>query len=118
MSFETVYPVWSDYEKGKVLRPRKGSASFSFDLDVKDDKYYHLFTVGGSTQYFAWKCETEAPPQYLLLDDSLDTEHAENAQYCLSFSEEKPIDYIKKAYKKILFPVVFIHHVVTMTPVE
>lgn len=116
MGFERVYPVWSDYEKGKVLRPHKGSASFSFDLDVREDKYYHLFTVGGSTQYFAWKCETEAPAQYLLLDDSLDTEHAENAQYCLSFSEDKPIDYIKRAYKKILFPVVFIHHVVTTKP--
>lgn len=118
MSFETLYPVWSDFEKGKVLRPDKGSVSFSFDLDVKEDKYYHLFTVGGSTQYFAWKCETEAPAQYLLLDDSLETAHAENAQYCLSFSEEKPIDYIKKAYKKIMFPVVFIHHVVTTKPTE
>lgn len=116
MSFEKLYPVWSDHEKGKVLRPHKGSASFSFDLDVREDKYYHLFTVGNSTQYFAWKCETEAPHQYLLLDDSLDVEHAENAQYCLSFSEEKPIDYLKRAYKKILFPAVFIHHVVTMKP--
>lgn len=118
MSFEKFYPVWSDYEKGKVLRANKGSASFSFDLDVKDDKYYHLFTVGTSTQHFAWKCETEAPFQYLLLDDSLDTEHAETAQYCLSFSEEKTIDYIKRAYKKVLFPVVFIHHVVTTKPTD
>ena len=118
MSFEKFYPVWSDYEKGKDLRANKGSASFSFDLDVKDDKYYHLFTVGTSTQHFAWKCETEAPFQYLLLDDSLDTEHAETAQYCLSFSEEKTIDYIKRAYKKVLFPVVFIHHVVTTKPTD
>jgi hypothetical protein len=118
MSYERLIPVWEDREKGVLLHPKKQGASFSFDFEAKEDKNYHLFTVGNSTQYFAWKAESDAPMQYLLLDDSLDTEHAESTQYSLSLCSEKPEEYVRRAYKKVRFPKIYVHHHVTTKPVD
>lgn len=118
MSFETYYPVWCDYEKGKTIRPKKAGATFTFDLTPEADKRYRLFTVGTSAQSDLWKDEPNGPYQYSLLNDSLDTDHAVNGYYALSFCEEEPKPFIRRAYKKILFPVVLGHHHVPPAPAE
>lgn len=116
MSFETYYPVWCDYEKGKTIRPKKAGATFTFDLTPEADKRYRLFTVGTSAQSNLWKDEPNGPYQYSLLNDSLDTDHAVNGYYALSFCEEEPRPFIRRAYKKILFPVILGHHHVPEAP--
>ena len=116
MSFETYYPIWCDYEKGKTIRPRKAGATFTFDLTPEADKRYRLFTVGTSAQSDLWKDEPNGPYQYSLLNDSLDTDHAVNGYYALSFCEEEPRPFIRRAYKKILFPVILGHHHVPAAP--
>ena len=116
MNFEKRIPVWVDKQKGRLLYPKRQGMSFDFDFDAKQDKHYHLFTVGNSTQHFAWKAESDEPMQYLLLNDSLDTEHAVTTQYALSLCSEKPEEFVRRAYKKVRFPKVYVHHHVTTKP--
>ena len=118
MSFETYYPIWCDYEKGKTIRPKKEGISFTFDLTPEADKRYRLFTVGTSAQSNLWKDEPNGPHQYSLLVDSLDTEHAVNGHYAVSFTEETPRPFIRRIYKKTLFPIILGHHHVPAAPAD
>ena len=118
MSFETFHPIWSDYQNGKTIRPRKAGATFTFDLTPEADKRYRLFTVGTSAQSNLWKDEPNGPHQYSLLVDSLDTEHAVNGHYAVSFTEETPRPFIRRIYKKTLFPIILGHHHVPAAPAD
>ncbi len=104
MSFETYHLIWKTEENGKVLRPQKEGAAFTFSLEPKSNKRYRLFTVGETAQFYQWKNEPDGPAQYAQLDDSLDTEHAVNRHYCLNFSSEEPVSYVKRIHKFILWP--------------
>lgn len=104
MNFETYHLIWKTEEKGKVLRPQKEGASFTFSLEPKSDKRYRLFTVGQTNQFYQWKNEPDGPLQYAQIDDSLDTEHAVNRHYCLNFSSPKPMPFARRIHKFLVWP--------------
>ncbi len=101
VSFEKYYPVYNDQEKGVTLRPYGQIAEFGFFFDRKPNKTYRLFTAGQTTLYYYWKSEPGYPAQYHAITDSLDTEHAYKAQYCLDFSSAKPEPFVKRVHKQI-----------------
>ena len=118
MSFEAYSAIWRDYEGGRTIRPLKSGTSFEFDLVPEADKRYRLFTVGTSSQSDLWKDEPNGTHQYSLLVDSLDTEHAVNGYYAVSFCEKTPRPFIRRIYKKTLFPIVLGHHHVPEAPTD
>ncbi len=87
-------------DEGVTLRPKKKSAEFSFNLDVKDDMRYKLFCVGETSQFYWWKDEPDGRFLYRDITDGLNYENAEIDRYCLDFSAKEPFKYIKRVYKK------------------
>ena len=104
MSFEQYTPFYHDNDTGTTLRPMGKGASFVFSLDPKENTKYRLFTVGETEQYYLWKNEPDAPLQYRALSDALDTRHAIRDRYCLDLSCKRYEDYLKRVYKKIMWP--------------
>ena len=102
MAYETYTPFFDGGRDGKTLRPMGKPFSIDFDYTPEKDKRYRLFTMGETAMFFEWKCED--PTIYHEITDSLDSEHAENGRFCLDFSADLPVAYVKAAYKKILWP--------------
>lgn len=103
MSFEN-YTLLHINDEGTTIRPLKSGANFSFSLKPKKDTRYRLFTTGETEQFYFWKNEPDGPSQYHTITDSLDTEHAFHDRFCLNISTKDYNNYVKRAYKKIMWP--------------
>lgn len=90
----------SDY----VLR-RGDSASYSFsDADLSLSDHHRLYFTCEDRMHFSLKDEGQTCKLYQLIDDSLDTEHANTRRYCLNLSCDTPKAYPKRAVHKITWP--------------
>ena len=92
MSFEKYFNFFEDYENGVTVRPQK-SAEFKFSQKINDNKKYRLFVTGQTANFYLWKNEPDTPYLYRLIDDALDTENAQQDQYCLDLSCSDFFDY-------------------------
>lgn len=104
MGFETYTPLYDGGDEGVTLRPRGEGVSFSLAASVTPHTRYCLFTVGETEQYYQWKDEPDGPLQYRSITDSLDTAHAVHDRFCLNLSSDAPAPYIRRAYKKVMWP--------------
>lgn len=101
---EQVYDIFQAKQENEVVLRKGESRCFPFDAPIVKDKKYRLFVKGETTQFYLWKCEPDTPVNYHLISDSLDGEHANNAQYCLNVSRSKAHEHTWRAYKKMLWP--------------
>ena len=106
MSYEQYTPLFDGGEQGQVLRPLGRPFSFSFSYQPKENMRCRLFTVGETAMHYQWKCED--PTLYHEITDSLNSQEAEQDRFALDFSADEPFSYIKKAYKKLMWPPVLI----------
>ena len=103
MSFETYRQIYNGYDNGTTLRSGR-AAEFTFCAEKKEDARYRLFVVGQTKMFYLWKNEPDEPANYRTLVDCLDDENALNAQYCLNMSSKKDEQYVRRAYKKVMWP--------------
>ena len=104
MDFERYSRFYSGWPEGLTVRAG-GTAAFDFDLtDLVPAERHQLFVTGETMLHYFWKNEPHYPMQYRSITDALDAEHADKAQYCLDLSSEKPEKYIRRVYKKVLWP--------------
>ena len=104
MSFEKYRTIWKDGAEGTTLRAGGAGAQFAFDCDLAPDKRFRLFVTGETGLFYQWKDEPDYPKQYESIADALDPDHAFRAQYCLNLSDSAPRGYVRKLYKKIMWP--------------
>jgi len=85
------------------IRLKSGdSCNFTFYLDTPETSAKHrLFFSCEDASWYGLKNESGAELLYMLIDDSLNSEEAEQNNYCLDFSAEKPILFTKRALRKI-----------------
>lgn len=88
MNFEKYSNFFEDYENGVTVRPQK-TVEFNFAAELKPDKKYRLFVVGETATYYLWKNEPDTPTLYRLLTDALDSDNANQDQFCLDLSCKK-----------------------------
>lgn len=88
-----------------ILRPGK-EATFVFDMnDMNEEKMrFRLYFRGETVLSYMWMGEPDMERQYMQIEDALDTEHAWQSQYCLDFSQEKPVPWTKRIVKKSVWP--------------
>ena len=105
MSFEHYEKIYDGY-KGRGTTLRAGGAGMSLKLNkmAEPGKKYRLFVVGETALFYQWKDEPDYPAQYRTVTDALDTVHAHEAHYCLNLSSKQPEKYIRRVYKKVLWP--------------
>ncbi len=104
MSCESYKKIYEDHAEGAILRPRGRSRSFRFKLTGEEDKSYRLFATGETGLFYQWKNEPDNHLQYRTICDALDPNAAERGTYALKLSSKKPEGYVRRAYKKILWP--------------
>ncbi len=85
------------------IRLKSGdSCNFTFYLDTPETSAKHrLFFSCEDASWYGLKNESGAELLYMLIDDSLNSEEAEQNNYCLDFSTEKPLLFAKRALRKI-----------------
>ncbi len=95
---KTVKTDLTDY----VLK-RGQSASFRFTGEGLSESDHHcLYFTCEDRMHYALKDEPQTERLYMLIDDSLDTEHTRSRRYCLDLSCQKPMPMIaKRASTKI-----------------
>ncbi len=104
MGIEHYTRIYDGWPEGITVRPGK-SCSFRFNKDLSaSDSAYRLFICGETSLHYLWKNEPDMPYHYRSISDALDTEHACQSQYCLDLSSKKPEEYIKRIYKKAVWP--------------
>lgn len=103
MEFQHYQPFYRS-DEGITLRPGR-SAEFHFEAgeDI-DEKRARLFVTGETALFYFWKDEPDYPRQYRKIEDALDSDHADKAQFCLNLSNGPEVNYVKRAYKKVLWP--------------
>ncbi len=114
MSFEKYTRFFDGEPNGITVRPQN-SASFNFSAKKKQDTVYRLFTVGETEQFYMWKDEPDGPLHYRSIADSLNSVNAVRDRFCLDFSSNKKESYVKRAYKKLLWPPVLSY--LSMNPI-
>lgn len=73
-------------------------------LDEYDGNARHsMYFTGESSFFSAWRDEIDFQHFYGLIDDSLNTDEAEKARYCLDFSMKGGEEYVKRAVKKLVW---------------
>lgn len=115
MSFEKYTKFFDGEPDGKTVRI-KGIAEFSFSAVPQENTAYRLFTVGESEQYYMYKDEPDGPLLYRSLSDSLNTEHAVHDAFCLDFSSRRSEDFIRRTYKKVMWPPVLSYLMMSPVP--
>ena len=91
-------------KKGVTLRPNGEKKTFSFSLSPERGKRYRLFATGETALFYQWKNEPDNPNIYRSIEDSLSESEAELSAFALSLSSKAPAAFVRRAYKKILFP--------------
>lgn len=105
MSFESYEKVYDGYStRGTTLRAGGAGMSLALTKKAVAGKKYRLFVVGETALFYQWKDEPDYPAQYRTVTDALDTVHAHEAHYCLKLSSKQPEKYIRRVYKKVLWP--------------
>ena len=105
MSFESYEKVYDGYStRGTTLRAGGAGMSLALTKKAVAGKKYRLFVVGETALFYQWKDEPDYPAQYRTVTDALDTVHAHEAHYCLNLSSKQPEKYIRRVYKKVLWP--------------
>lgn len=103
MNYEKYIPLYSDPEKGTVIRPKGEGATFSFHLSKEEGKAYKFYVAGETAQNYLKKCEPACAEQYHSIEDALDSAHAVHDAFALDFSSKAPEEYVKRCFKKILW---------------
>ncbi len=104
MGFEEHRVIYENYTPGTRLDVGKPPATFNFSLDKRDGKSYRLLNVGETGLFYHWRSELDYPLRYRSIADSLNSTHTKDAQYSLDMSSDKPEHFLRKAYKKIMWP--------------
>lgn len=104
MSFEKYNRIFFAENEGALLKPFGAEKSFAFKADVKENTRYRLFTTGNTKSFYQWKTLEDYPSLYRDITDSLNTEKAEFSQYCLDFSSKEKADFVRRIYKKVMWP--------------
>ncbi|MGI5868203.1 MAG: hypothetical protein ACOX9C_01985 [Kiritimatiellia bacterium] len=102
--FERYRRIYRDYEDGLYLKPGGGAAQISFSGEGLAGRKLRLFVAGDADMHYQWKRESERPWQFHTIADSLNARHAERDHHCLDLSSEVPCPWVRRAYKKILWP--------------
>ena len=103
MIYEPIKTIKEDLSD-LVLR-RGQTATFGFDgKSLSSDNHHRLYFTCEDRMHFALKDEPQTDKLYMLIDDSLDTEHANTRRYCLNLSCDTPKEYPKRAIAKIMWP--------------
>lgn len=119
MSFENYIPIFDGGDEGVNLRPMGKAFVTEFDLDVKENKNYRLFTVGESEIFYQWKNEPNYPANYQDITDAFDSVHAEKSRFCIDFSSEKCEKFVRRIYKKLMCdPVILAYRPLTNPSLE
>ena len=89
----------------RILRSG-GSVTYAFSGEGlnADDIHRLYFTCEDRIHYF-FKDEPYGDKLYMLIDDSLNIDKAENDRFCLDLSEKFPRPFPKRAVKKVTWPV-------------
>lgn len=103
MEFQRYQPFYAS-EEGVTLRPGQ-SAAFTFEAgeDI-GERCARLLVTGETALFYLWKDEPDYPKQYRKVEDALDSAHADKAQYCLNLTNGPGVNYVKRVYKKVLWP--------------
>jgi len=117
MSFERYTKIFDGYETGRTLRAHGKGAEFSFSAQ-QDEKRRRLFVTGETALFYQWKSEPDNPAHYHTITDALDPHHAFEAQYCLDLSSKAPEEYIRRLYKKVMWPPVLSYLKMNPVPAE
>lgn len=104
MNCETYTRIYEDYTEGTVLRPQGEAKRFHFHLTGEPNKKYRLFATGETGLFYQWKSEPDFHLQYRTICDALDRQAAEKSAYALKLSSKKAENYVRRAYKKVLWP--------------
>ena len=104
MSFENYEKVYDGYKQGTTLRAGGAPMTLTLPTAARENKRYRLFVVGETAMFYQWKDEPDCPAQYRTLTDALDPVNAREAHYCLNLSSKKPEGYVRRVYKKVMWP--------------
>ena len=101
MTFEKKCVVKEDLTD-RLLR-RDETATFRFAASELDPSAHHrLYFTCEDRMHYALKDEPQTERLYMLIDDSLDTEHTRSRRYCLDLSCQQPMPMVaKRASTKI-----------------
>ena len=117
MSFERYIPFYNGYQSGgRTLRAGGEGTTFDFSLETSENRRYRLFVVGDTALYYQWKSEPGYPAHYHSIADALDSDHAFRAQYCLNLSSKEPKDYIRRIYKRVMWPPILYYMLLNPIP--
>lgn len=101
---ERQYIVRNGVKDGEIIIKSGKECAFDAILPEYDPKdRYSLYFTGESKLFSAWRDEVDFQHLYGVIDDSLNTEEAERARYCLDFSMKGGENYTKRAVKKIVW---------------
>ena len=95
MIYDRKYEIKNENEKCLL----KKDMTLSFNLngkDIKAEDRHKLFFTCEDASYVGLKNESGAEQYFMLIDDSLNYEYAENSRYCLDFSCEKAMPFAKR----------------------
>ena len=103
MSFEKVCNIKPDLTD-VILRTRQ-TAHFHFRTDtVSLSAQHRLYFTCENRMFFGWKDEQPSDKLFMLIDDALDQQHAEQDRYCLDLSCDTCKAYPKRALYKLTWP--------------
>ena len=105
MSHETYQYIYKPSEDITIRKDQSRTFEFENSSDGKNLKY-RLFFTGQTALFYYWKTEADAEMLYSSIEDALDSKQAYKCQYCLNFTNNKPVTYRKTAFKKITWPIV------------
>ncbi len=112
------YDKFYESDSGTLLRPQGEAREFEFALTPARATRYRLFVTGETQLFYQWKDEPDGQFLYRSIADALDSRHAENAHFCLDFSSKAPVDYVRRAYKKLVWPPILSYLAMNPVPSE
>lgn len=105
MPFEPIIQIKKGAESGDCILRTGQSATFHFDADAFDLTAKHdLYFTAETRMHYLWKDEIPHSRLIYMIDDALDTEHAERCQYCIDLSSDEPKEYRKMLVHKLVWP--------------
>lgn len=103
MTYEIQKNIKKDLADYVLRRGQSVTYTFSGEgLHLND--HHRLYFTCEDRMHFALKDEPQTDKLYMLIDDSLDTEHAATRRFCLNLSCNEPKTYPKRTMTKIMWP--------------
>ncbi len=112
------YARFFSSDSGTILRPLGKAAEFDFSLEPECSRRYRLFVTGETAMFYQWKDEPDGQFIYRSIADALDTNHAESSHFCLNLTSREPVDYVRTAYKKLIWPPILSYLAMNPVPDE